>query len=147
MGIFDGIEKLINEHGSAQILGERLLLASDQNAAQERRISELERQLKESEAERTALRNQLQRSQSEHQQAAQHIQSIHSLPQLQFVAPFYFADGDAVPFCPTCWEDMKKPIHLPPPFKSMAGSVYKCHKCGKSIVHPRRESSSDCMTA
>lgn len=37
MGIFDGIEKLINEHGSAKILGERLLLAKDQIEAQDKK--------------------------------------------------------------------------------------------------------------
>ena len=35
MNLFDGIEKLINEHGSAAILRERLSLASDQFKAME----------------------------------------------------------------------------------------------------------------
>ena len=80
MIIFDGIEKLINEHGSAKILGERLLLAKDQNSAQEKRISELEAQLEESEAEKTVLRSQLQSSQAENQKLTKQIKDFHSSP-------------------------------------------------------------------
>ena len=39
MGIFDSIEKLITEHGSAAIIRERLALASDQYAALERQLA------------------------------------------------------------------------------------------------------------
>jgi DNA-binding MarR family transcriptional regulator len=41
MNIFDGLEKLINEHGSATILKERLLLASDKFKALEEKNVEL----------------------------------------------------------------------------------------------------------
>lgn len=41
MNILDGIEKLITEHGSAQILRERLLLAKEQMADLERKNAEL----------------------------------------------------------------------------------------------------------
>jgi len=49
MGIFEGIEKLINEHGSATILKERLSLAADQYAALERKNAETERRAQEAE--------------------------------------------------------------------------------------------------
>jgi outer membrane murein-binding lipoprotein Lpp len=76
MGIFDGIEKLINEHGSAKILGERLLLAKDQNAAQEKRISELDAQFKQAQTDIATLRLQLQSCQEENERTKQEIQKI-----------------------------------------------------------------------
>jgi DNA-directed RNA polymerase subunit RPC12/RpoP len=42
MGLLDGIEKLITEHGSAAILKERIALARDQYEALERRAAELQ---------------------------------------------------------------------------------------------------------
>jgi hypothetical protein len=41
MGIFDGLERLINEHGSAVILKERIDLAKDKYASLERKVAEL----------------------------------------------------------------------------------------------------------
>jgi chromosome segregation ATPase len=55
MGFLDGIEKLINEHGSAVILKERIALASEQYAALERKLSEAERQIQDLEAEKQKL--------------------------------------------------------------------------------------------
>jgi hypothetical protein len=40
MGMLDGIEKLINEHGSSAILKERIDFAKDQYAALERQVRE-----------------------------------------------------------------------------------------------------------
>lgn len=31
---------------------------------------------------------------------------------LIFKAPMYYADGDETPYCPRCWENNKKAIHL-----------------------------------
>ena len=33
---------------------------------------------------------------------------------LQFIAPFYFKEGDGNPFCPRCWEKDKRGIHVGP---------------------------------
>jgi predicted nuclease with TOPRIM domain len=44
MPLFENIEKLINEHGSAAILRERLLLASDKYAALEAKTTQLEKE-------------------------------------------------------------------------------------------------------
>ena len=55
MGFLDGIEKLINEHGSAVILKERIALASEQYAALERKLTEAERQIQDLEAEKQKL--------------------------------------------------------------------------------------------
>lgn len=139
MGIFDEIANLINEHGSARILNERILLAKEQHAAQERRIIELERLLKESEGKRVDLVAQLEGNRKRRPSDA-----------MEFRSPFYYASGDATPFCPICWEDNQKPIHLPPPFSSAAGPSYTCRKCGTNIVHPRIEpirSATRCVVA
>jgi hypothetical protein len=42
MGLLDGIEKLINEHGSAVILRERIALAEDKYSALEKKAIDLE---------------------------------------------------------------------------------------------------------
>ena len=55
MGLLDGIEKLINEHGSATILKERIALAEDKHAALERRLSESEVRVKQLESEKQAV--------------------------------------------------------------------------------------------
>ena len=44
MGFLDSIERLINEHGSAVVLRERILLANDQYAQLERKVAELQSQ-------------------------------------------------------------------------------------------------------
>jgi len=59
MGLFDGIEKLITEHGSAAILKERIALVKEQYAALEKKLSESELRAKglESDKERFELEN------------------------------------------------------------------------------------------
>ena len=47
MNIFDGLEKLINEHGSATILKERLQLAKERHEALERKCAGLEKENEE----------------------------------------------------------------------------------------------------
>ncbi|NUM52987.1 MAG: hypothetical protein HUU46_05025 [Candidatus Hydrogenedentes bacterium] len=41
MGLFEGLEKLLNEHGSAAILKERISLANDKYSALEARVQSL----------------------------------------------------------------------------------------------------------
>ena len=55
MGLFDGIEKLITEHGSAAIFKERISLAKDQYAAIEKKLSDSEFRIKELESEKQRL--------------------------------------------------------------------------------------------
>lgn len=47
MGLLDGLEKLITEHGSAAILKERIALLNDKHAAVEAKVKELERTVSE----------------------------------------------------------------------------------------------------
>jgi septal ring factor EnvC (AmiA/AmiB activator) len=55
MGLLDGLEKLINEHGSAAILKERIALANDKYAALERKLSDAELKVKQLESEKQSL--------------------------------------------------------------------------------------------
>lgn len=56
MGIFDGLEKLITEHGSAAILKERIALANDKYAALERKVAQLSEENAQLRAENAQLR-------------------------------------------------------------------------------------------
>ena len=55
MGLLDGLEKLINEHGSAVILKERIALVNDKYSALEKKLSESELRIKELESEKQAF--------------------------------------------------------------------------------------------
>lgn len=55
MGLLDGLERLINEHGSATILKERIELANDKYAALERRLAETDQRVVQLEREKQAL--------------------------------------------------------------------------------------------
>jgi len=55
MGLLDNIEKLINEHGSANILKERIGLANDKYSALEAKYAAAEKRIKVLESENQAL--------------------------------------------------------------------------------------------
>ena len=65
MGLLDGIERLINEHGSAAILKERIDLANDKYSALEGKSSELEQKITMLEAENETLRLNLEKAEIE----------------------------------------------------------------------------------
>lgn len=45
---------------------------------------------------------------------------------------YYFRDGDDVPFCPVCWENERKAIHLSPP-DSFDGEIRReCRVCRRT---------------
>jgi hypothetical protein len=51
------------------------------------------------------------------------------IKKMQFKKPFYFQEDDPVPFCPSCWEKEKNPVHLLGPVKVAAGFRYGCPNC------------------
>jgi len=65
MGLLDGFEKLINEHGSAVILKERIALANDKYSALEHKLSECASAKMELESENEALRLNLEKAKIE----------------------------------------------------------------------------------
>ncbi len=65
MGLLDGFEKLINEHGSASILKERIDLANDKYAALEQKLMDSELRVKQLVSDNQALNLSLQEAQIE----------------------------------------------------------------------------------
>lgn len=64
MGIFQDIERLITEHGSAAILRERLSLAADQYAALEKKVTELKAENARLQTENSELQEQVRNHKS-----------------------------------------------------------------------------------
>ncbi len=62
MGLLDGLEKLINEHGSAIILKERIALANDKYSALEQKLSDCSAAKIKLESENEALRLDLEKA-------------------------------------------------------------------------------------
>jgi len=50
---------------------------------------------------------------------------------LTFKAPFWFAEGDPVPFCPRCWEADKEAIHV---VVARDGIACKCPECERGFA-------------
>lgn len=75
MGLFESIEKLITEHGSAAIITHQLSFAKEQFVALERKVSELQAQnaklevkLEREQLDRNKAQQELQRIQKEHEE-------------------------------------------------------------------------------
>jgi len=53
---------------------------------------------------------------------------------MTYKKPYWFQEGDEVPFCPLCYERDGKPIHLQGPYHSEYGqSPYFCPSCNQSF--------------
>lgn len=78
MGLLDGIEKLINEHGSAVILKERIALANDKYAALEQKLADSELRAKNLESDNQTLRSDLQEAKVEIQNLKKLSEKSHS---------------------------------------------------------------------
>ncbi len=111
MGLLDGFEKLINEHGSETILKERIALANDKYSALEKKFTDLEHKCFESElrisnldAENQALRldNSKHREQIRNLEK-QLIELIHN-PILLFdeKSGTWLEEGKTIHYCPKC---------------------------------------------
>ena len=100
--LLDGIEKLINEHGSAVILHERIALAKDQYAA-------LERQVRESLESIATLRVKLEFETNEHEKTKtelmrlkeEHEEEIRIYKAIEF-RKGKRTGGKWMAFCPKC---------------------------------------------
>jgi regulator of replication initiation timing len=58
MGLLDGLEKLINEHGSAAILRERIALLNEQHSLLEKKAAALEKQVVQLQSENEVLKTE-----------------------------------------------------------------------------------------
>jgi len=48
---------------------------------------------------------------------------------LEFKGPFYWLKGDGVPYCPKCWEDNAKPVHVIYSHRNPHGEYWRCAIC------------------
>jgi chromosome segregation ATPase len=78
MGLLDGIERLINERGSAAILKERIELANDKYSSLEYKNSMLEEKLAMLQSENEQLRQSLEKAKSEVQEFRKLTEQSHS---------------------------------------------------------------------
>jgi hypothetical protein len=61
---------------------------------------------------------------------------------LTFRPPVYYAEGDEIPFCPTCYETDHSAYHLIGPDTDSAGDVsYNCNLCGNTFYTKKRPST------
>jgi hypothetical protein len=61
---------------------------------------------------------------------------------MQFRVPYYWQDGDKVPFCPKCWEASGLGIHLTEPYRMASGIGRKCVQCEEIYWEQRISMSS-----
>ena len=85
----------------------------------------------------------LRKKVSEMEAELQRKRSFHHVRQL------YYADGDAVPFCPRCWESQNKAVHLfgPVPMVNKNVEFFECHVCGYDYSAKKREPFSAELSA
>lgn len=76
--LFDGFEKLINEHGSAAILKERISLANDQYSFLEKQKISLESDNENLKDENRALKLNLEEAKEKIKEFEEQISSIHN---------------------------------------------------------------------
>jgi len=118
MNIFDGIEKLITEHGSAVILSQQLSFAKDQFSDLERKVADLQTQIGRLDA-------QLEREREDHKLARADLQRLKDehAEEIRIYRSIEFrrgkrTDGKWLPFCPKC--------HMPAGWTQKHGSLVGC---------------------
>ena len=123
-GLFDSFEKLINEHGSATILKERLLLVADQYAALEKALAASEAKAKEVIAQKEHLELENLQTKEEVQALKDRLAHFASLSEFTEEAGALFrrhknGEWDYTPYCPSCKTAMVAP------------SRHELYRCGK----------------
>jgi len=107
MGLLDGFEKLINEHGSAVILKERIALANDKHSALEQKLSASESRAKTASlrvkdlvSENNALRLNNDKLKKQVLDLQESLVQFH-IDNLTLKYGIYW-DKNGNPFCPKC---------------------------------------------
>lgn len=100
MGFLDGLEKLINEHGSAVILKERIELANDKFSALEQKLSDSELRVKKLEPENERLSVDLQEAQVKIRNLEEQLVNLHDNALSLKYGVYWDKNGN--PFCPKC---------------------------------------------
>lgn len=60
--------------------------------------------------------------------------SLRFKAQLQFREPFYWLENDDTPYCPACWEDKKKAVHVVYSHRNNYGQYWSCKTCGADFT-------------
>jgi len=100
MGLLDGFEKLINEHGSAAILKERIALANDKFSALEQKLSDSELRVKKLEPENERLCLDLKDAQEKIRNLEDQLVKFHDNALSLKYGVYWDKNGN--PFCPKC---------------------------------------------
>lgn len=102
MGLFDGIEKFITEHGSSAILSQQLEFAKDRFSQLERKVAELQKEigrleedLRRERADKLGFKEELKRLQKEHEEET----VVHSFLDWKRGKR---TQNKWMPFCPKC---------------------------------------------
>ena len=130
MGLLDGFEKLINEHGSAAILKERIALANDKYAAIEAKVEILEAEKVKLQQDNERLRFDNEERQKQRRTLEEKLSHKSSLPDYVEEAGALFKKNpngtyNETPYCPGCYTAMASPGRR---------ELYRCGKkaCGQS---------------
>jgi hypothetical protein len=100
MNIFDGIEKLITEHGSAAILKERLLLVADKYAALEKSLFDCQAKTKDAVSEKQHFELEGMKLKEELRRVNEQLFKIHENPLTSKYGVLWDKHGNAQ--CPKC---------------------------------------------
>ncbi len=93
--------------------------------------SELDKKISELERELVELTLQIGSLEEENEELKRTLSLI---KKMGFKKPFYYQEGDPIPFCPRCWEKEKRPVHLLGPIKVGTGLRYGCPHCKEFFV-------------
>lgn len=55
---------------------------------------------------------------------------LHFKEKLTFGEPFYWLEKDKTPYCPACWEDKHKAVHIVFSFDNGKKARFDCPTCG-----------------
>lgn len=98
MGLLDGIEKLINEHGSSVILKERIALANDQYAILEQKLAASELRENQLKSQNESLRLDVEKAQIQIKNLEDKLSHNNALTLKYGV----YWDKEGNPYCPKC---------------------------------------------
>jgi len=68
---------------------------------------------------------------------------LSQVEKMTFRSPFYYTEGDDVPYCPRCWEVNRKAVHYPEPRNTVSGTMYTCPECDCKIIYPRKKPTQE----
>ncbi len=90
-----------------------------------RKTIELEREIIELTREKLALELRVEKLNK----------ALQTTSQMSFREPFYYVEGDSVPFCPKCWEVEKISVHLIYEDHYLGEMKYACQHCNSIFWH------------